>query len=343
MPWKLSMVTHTDLDGVSAAAIILRALGARLGVDARLEFTEPYRLHKSLKSIASSASRGEIITISDIGANPDTFDRVASLLETAVGRGARVYWFDHHRWEAEWLEKLRSIGVNVYVETDTCGAGVVARHVPDAFGVEPDGYIEELVKATCAADIWLWDHPAAPKLYRVVDWKRGRAGDRWRRRLVEKFAAAKSLGEILGDGEVERALMEYIDRELANYEKSIRSVEVLEVDGCRIVVALKRSGPPSRSFLARTLAARYGADVVAIIHRRGISLRSEKVDVRSIAKELGGGGHLRAAGAPLAMPLLWRLAALLYPKLRLRWAARRLAWAVSRVGCRRIAADSRVD
>ncbi len=343
MPWRYSIVTHTDLDGVSAAAIILRATGARLGVDARLEFTEPYRLHKTLKSIASNVSKGEVVTISDIGANPDTFNDVVSLLERAVERGARVYWFDHHRWEPEWLEKLHSIGVHVYVETDTCGAGVVARHVPDAFGVETDGYVEELVRATCAADIWLWDHPAAPKLYRVVDWRRGRAGDKWRRRLVEKFASAKSLGEILGDEEVRRALMEYIDRELANYEKSIRSVEVLEVGGCRVVVALKKSGPPSRSFLARTLSARYNADVVAVIHRRGISLRSETVDVRSIAKALGGGGHLRAAGAPLAMPLLWRLAALIYPRLRLKWAARRLTDAISRAGCRRIAADSRVD
>ena len=343
MPWRYSLVTHTDLDGVSAAAIILRATGARLGVDARLEFTEPYRLHKSLKSIASSVQPGEVVTISDIGANPDTFERVVQLLGRIVERGGRVYWFDHHRWEPEWLERLASIGVRVYVETDTCGAGVVARHVPDAFGVEPDGYVAELVRATCAADIWLWDHPAAPKLYRVVDWKRGRAGDKWRRRLVEKFAAAKSLGEILGDGEVARALMEYVDRELANYEKSIRSVEVFEVDGCRVVVALKRSGPPSRSFLARTLAARYGADVVAIIHRRGISLRSENVDVRSIAKELGGGGHLRAAGAPLAMPLLWRIVAFIYPRLRLKWAARRIHEAVLRAGCRRITADSRVD
>ncbi len=343
MAWRYSILTHTDLDGVSAAAIFLRLTGARLGVDARLEFTEPYKLHKSLRSIARSASPGEYILISDIGANPSIFDEVVSLLRTAIERGARVAWFDHHRWENAWLEKLRELGVHVFVEHDTCGAGVVARRAPSVLGGQVDGYVEELVRATCAADIWLWDHPAAPKLYRVVDWKRGRAGDRWRRRLVEKFASASSLDELLHDEEVWNALIDYVNRELRNYSEAVRYVEVVEAAGCRAVVALKRSGPPSRSFLARTLAARYQADLVVVIHKRGLSFRSETVNVQMLAKYLGGGGHLRAAGAPLRLPLLWRIAAFFYPRLRLRYAARLVREALERVGCRRIEAGHRVD
>ncbi|AEM39720.1 phosphoesterase DHHA1 [Pyrolobus fumarii 1A] len=343
MPWRLSIITHTDLDGVSAAAIALRLAGARLGEDARLEFTEPYKLHKTLKSVARSASPGETIIIADIGANPSTLDAVVSLLREAVGRGARIAWFDHHRWEESWKEKLRDIGADIYVDNDTCGAGVVARYAPEILGGEIDDFIEDLVGATCAADIWIWDHPAAPKLYRVVDWKRGCAGDKWRRRLVEKFASAKSLQEILGDEEVQRALMEYVNTELRNYTEAVRAVQIVAVNGCKAVVALKKSGPPSRSFLARTLAARYRADLVVVIHKRGLSFRSEKVNVRELAKYLGGGGHLRAAGAPLAMPILWRIASIFYPKLRLRWAARRVEEALRAVGCRELPADHRVD
>ncbi len=342
MPWRLTLITHNDLDGVSAAAIALRVANARLGEDARLFFTEPHRLPKTLKSVAGSVSRGETILISDIGANEDTIARAVELLGRMVARGARVAWFDHHRWEEEWVRKLRSAGVHVFVENDTCGAGVVARHVTEILGGRIDSYIEELVAATCAADIWRWDHPAAPKLYRVVDWRRGRAGDKWRRRLVELFRDARSLEEVLGDEEVRRALMEYVNAELRNYSEAVKAVEVVEVDGCRIVLALKRSGPPSRSFLARTLMARYDADVAVIIHR-ALSLRSEDVDVRVLAKALGGGGHLRAAGAPLKMPLLWRIGALFYPRLKLRYASRLVREAAARVGCRRIPADDRVD
>ncbi|HDJ83872.1 MAG TPA: phosphohydrolase, partial [Desulfurococcaceae archaeon] len=35
------------------------------------------------------------------------------------------------------------------------------------------------------------------------------------------------------------------------------------------------------------------------IYSRGISLRSEKVNVAGIARALGGGGHTYSAGAPI--------------------------------------------
>jgi nanoRNase/pAp phosphatase (c-di-AMP/oligoRNAs hydrolase) len=41
------------------------------------------------------------------------------------------------------------------------------------------------------------------------------------------------------------------------------------------------------------------ADAYVFFYNKGVSLRSGSIDVSKIAKELGGGGHKRAAGATL--------------------------------------------
>jgi oligoribonuclease NrnB/cAMP/cGMP phosphodiesterase (DHH superfamily) len=61
--------------------------------------------------------------------------------------------------------------------------------------------------------------------------------------------------------------------------------------------------------------SRFGADVAVIVRSNGAaSLRSRSVDVSVVARRLGGGGHPRAAGARIKLPLIVRLLAKLYPK-----------------------------
>ncbi len=323
-PW-LTVVTHTDLDGVASAAIYLRLAGAEPDVDAEVVMTEPYKLHKVL----SRLERRDRIAIMDLGPNASTFDEVLAALRGLVEAGVRVEWYDHHRWDEAWVKSLAEAGVRVHVDVTTCAAGVVARYAPDELEAEPDEFVERLVSATCAADLWRWDDPLAGRLYRVVDRYKGPRGDEWKRKLIRGFYEGS-----LWWPDLDEALEEYLRLEFKGFLDAERNVMVREIDGCRVVFVLKRPGPPNASILGNSLLSRYQADVAVIVRRRGrgMSLRSRSVNVREIAYALGGGGHPRAAGAPLQLPLLFRLVSIVYPRVRLRYAARLIEDALRRLG-----------
>ncbi|ABM80312.1 DHH family phosphoesterase [Hyperthermus butylicus] len=309
---KVHIVTHTDLDGVASAAIYLRLSGLKLGVDASLTFTEPHKLHKTLQSI-ESVNR---IVIMDLGPNTSTIEKIADTLAGFTSKGVAVEWYDHHRWQEEWIARLRELGVRVHIDTTTCAAGVVARYAPKELGIDVDDYAEKLAAITCAADLWRWDEPMATRLYRVVDRYRGARGDQWRRRLVEGFVSGS-----LWWPELDGALSDYLRLEFSGFNYALRNTVVRDINGCRVVAVLKRPGPPSASILGNILLSRFSADIAVIVRARGskgISFRSSRINVREIAIRLGGGGHPKAAGAPLSLSLPERLIALFYPKVKLK-------------------------
>ena len=325
MPRGVVVVTHTDLDGVAAAAIYHRLAGLVPDVESRVVMTEPYKLHRALSDIGEA----ERVAIMDLGPNASTFPDTLEAVRRLVEGGARVEWYDHHRWDEEWVSKLREAGVRVYVDTTTCAAGVVARYAPRELDAEPDEHVARLVHATCAADLWRWDDPLAPKLFRVVDRYKGARGDEWKRKLIRGFAEGS-----LWWPDLDEALEEYLRLEFRGFEKALSRVLVREVAGCRVVFTLKDPGPPSASILGNALAHRLHADVVVIIRKRGrgMSFRSTRANVREIAYRLGGGGHPRAAGAPLRLPLHYRLLSLVYPRARLLYAARLVEEALKEIG-----------
>lgn len=319
------VVTHTDLDGVASAAIYHRVAGLVPGVETRLVMTEPYRLHRVLRSIGDAGR----VAIMDLGPNASTFDEILDALASMARRGVRIEWYDHHRWEERWVAGLREAGVKVFIDTGTCAAGVVARFASKLYDVEVDDTTEKLVKATCAADLWRWDDPLAPRLYRVIDRYKGARGDEWKRKLVKGFFEGA-----LWWPDLDEALDEYLRLEFRGFEKALRNTIVEDLGGCRAAFSLKDPGPPNASILGNALIDRLGADLVVIVRRRGrgMSLRSRDVNVREIAYRLGGGGHPRAAGAPLQLPLLYRLASLIYPKARLLYARRLVGKALEELG-----------
>ena len=328
---RTHIITHTDLDGVASAAIYLRLSGLKLGVDASLTFTEPYKLHKTLNNVNGV----DKIAIMDLGPNTSTIKEIADIIARLSSKGVTVEWYDHHRWQDEWITMLQKRGARVYVDTTTCAAGVVARYAPGELGVDTDEYAERLAAITCAADLWRWDEPMATRLYRVVDRYRGARGDQWRRKLVEGFASGS-----LWWPELDEALNEYLRLEFSGFNYAFKNTIVQDMHGCRVVAVLKKPGPPSASILGNALLSRFSADIAVIVRARGskgISFRSARVNVREIALKLGGGGHPRAAGAPLNLSLLEKLIALFYPKIKLKAVMRSVETALRELGgCERL-------
>ena len=313
----LYIVTHTDLDGAGSAAAALIAFG-RKPEEATVVYAEPYNLHERLGDIVEYVENEDIIVISDLGPNKSSFEATVQLISKAVQAGARVYWYDHHIWDPRDIEAVQKAGASLTVDTSTCATGVVARYATKHAGTSMTDYLRELEAAVCAADLWRWNHPLAPKLFRIAD-SRYSDEDRnaWKDRLVAKLA----LGT-LWDDEFEERLQDYVNKELFNFNRILKTVYTVS-GKCKVVAAFKMRGPPSNSFIGASLLSRYNADIAVIVRDNGgISLRSRRVNVQVIARSLGGGGHPRAAGARITLPFYVRLVRIITPKILTRHAAR---------------------
>ncbi len=304
------IVTHTDLDGVASAALIIKALGR---VD-RIYFTQPHQLHSALCRVPNSCE----LFIADLGINDSTLDKVLRELRRITSSGGRVRWFDHHVWRCEWINAIINIGVELHVDTSTCGAGVVAKYLPIN-----DSWANELVRAACSVDLWLFNDWRGNYLARYVGYREGGA---WRERIARELASAD---ELISE-EVERVAEEMIDRELKLYSKVLKGAKVSRVAGYRIAYYLKPRTEHVTSYIGNLLLSRFNADIAVICREGSLSLRSREVDVVGIARALGGGGHPRAAGAPAKPPLYVRLLAKIGVKSPLlNWCFRRVAGVVA--------------
>ncbi len=281
------IVTHTDLDGVAAAAIVAGTVGEA----DRLTFAQPHQL----AAVFAKIPNGSEVYVSDLGINQPILEKVAKQVKRIVDSGGTVKWFDHHRWEEEWVRKLREAGAEIYVDTGTCGAGVVAKYLP-----ANAEWVKELVSAACSVDLWVFNDWRGNYLAKYV----GYGGTEWKRMAVAKLVGFSGIDE-----EIEEVVEKVVTRELEILTAAVaKAVIVSSEGGLRAVAYFKgKDDHHLTSFIASLLMNRFDVDVAIICRRGSLSFRSRRdVDVSRAAKLIGGGGHPRAAGAKLDPPL-WRL------------------------------------
>ncbi len=283
------VVTHTDLDGAASAAILTRSLG---GVD-KYVFTQPHLLPRVFSAIKCP---GECeVYVCDLSPNSDGLEPLLETLRRLTGSGIRVWWFDHHVWDPPWIEMFLNAGVRLYQDTSTCTAGIVYRELGSG-----DAVSERIARAACSLDLWAFDDWLGNFLARYVGNSRG---ENWRRRVVARLASGS-----LMDEEVLRVVEDSVDRELRILSEALKKCKLKNLCGLRVAYYYKSVKDHVTSYVASLLISRLGADVVVVCRKGSASLRSGGgVDVREIAKRLGGGGHRNAAGFSLRPPWVYRL------------------------------------
>ena len=312
---KWVAIVHNDFDGTASAAIYARAVGE---LPSSFLLTEPTALPKLLRGFELRDAKR--IVIADLGINSSTFDDILKEVRRLTSQGAEIQWFDHHVWKDEWKQKLSEVGVQVFHDTSTCGAGVVQKVM-----APNDEFSKKLASADCSVDIWLHNDPMGEKLRRVIE---NRRDFEWKRHVMTKF-----FNGVLWDDEFEKILQEMVNKELKGYNKLKDYSRVIEVNGVRGVVAVRWRGPPDISYASQYLMARTGAQFYASANGRSISFRSNSIEVRKYAEKLGGGGHPLAAGAPLKVPFVYRLLYRLGIKgPMLNWVVKRVEEVVREVG-----------
>ncbi len=280
----IAIVFHGDLDGVAGAALIARWAEARGG--RWLLFHSTVRgLRKRLREVVNklrSGLHGAGIVLVDLAVG----SRSDAILYAQLLRGLRAAWFDHHPWPPGAADYLLRAGVEVYHARDLVSAELVAR----ALGLS-DEYSRRLVEVakrddTCQPGEGLEDK------WRVVLRALDDPG-----KAVEALAAGElwpEWAERIYEAEAPKywGLVEDVAGRLRVYEHDGVKVAVIpmepSVDVCSVQKALwKRGWSPDK------------VDVEVYVYPRAVSIRSMRVDASCIARLMGGGGHRRAAGAPL--------------------------------------------
>ena len=306
------VITHTDLDGIASAALICRVVNE----PENIYFAQPHQLG----AVLSKVPNGAYVYITDLGINAGTYSKVVENVRRIINSGGRVRWFDHHVWDEEWINGLSDLGAEIYVDTSTCAAGVVMKYFP----VSGEG-VNELVTATCAIDLWLFNDWRGNFLARYIGYK---GGWEWRVKAVQLLKNFK--GELTP--EIIDKVSEVFDNELRIYSDVVKEASTKFVEGIKLAYYFKNNNEHVTSFIGNLMLSRFAADVALICKYKSISLRSKNFNVREVAKALGGGGHPQASGAK-AEPPLWRLTVALigYKKPLLNWCVSRVSEAIIEV------------
>ncbi len=285
------IVTHTDLDGIVSAAIYVVGMGVKEG-SYSVTFIEPIDVGRS---VCSLVDRGgcRVIAVMDLGVGDNSFKDLRCL--DNLSKDVEIAWYDHHIWEPKWIEKL-SRYIKLYIDPNLgCTASVVAK----SLGVSSD-VIKGYVDTTCAVDSWNFSRWEAPYLYRYADYAKRFYG------LEKVFRDI--LDAIRGNTHVSQFAIwlepfaeVYVDRELKIVSNICRDIKTIEIGGKKICIYYKYFDIPNQSIIGNAIT-RCDCEIAAIIRNlSSISFRSKSFNVREIARKLGGGGHIKAAGAPLKL------------------------------------------
>ncbi len=279
----IAIVFHGDLDGVAGAALLARWA---------METGRRYRfIHSTVRGLRYTL-RDTVNALRSMGGGGVAFIDLSlqgvgdAILYAQYLRGMPAAWFDHHPWPEGAEEKLRAAGVELHRRRDRVSAELVA----EALGLR-DEYSRMLVEAARADDTCAPGESIA---------------DRWRivlRYLDNPVRAA----EALASGSLWPDWAEKIYREkgveyIRLAEKVASRLRVYEYDGIRVAVVTMEPGVDVctvQKVLWKKGWSTESVDVELYIYPRAVSIRSARIDASCIARRLGGGGHKRAAGAPL--------------------------------------------
>lgn len=121
------IITHTDFDGLTSGALLLRLLKQNSG----LLFSSPASLLKVMEKASRSMIRGDTIHIADLALQPHREHDFSDLLADLQSRGIDVVWIDHHEWPAELTNRIRHLCRELIVDTsEKTAAALIRRLMP---------------------------------------------------------------------------------------------------------------------------------------------------------------------------------------------------------------------
>ena len=283
----IGIVSHWDLDGIVAASLLVYG-SEEHSITWDLRLSTPSRL---LKSIEEVAVQGGALAVADLNPNPQA---EPLSLRKLLAKPEKTYWFDHHEWPRKILEDLSTMKrLHLIIDPEATSSELVARHLENECGLKLLEPHREILEVAVADD----KNKGSPELFEEVY--------KWRIILRSiDWPTKYRIAELFANGELWSEWLEEIySKSRAKYEKELSlSIEKtrLYTPDCGLKIAVvKASEQLNPSDVYNRLKEKIEADIYVISYGKGVSLRSEEIDVRRIAQKLGGGGHPKASGARL--------------------------------------------
>ncbi len=236
--------------------------------------------------------------------SPESIAAIEVELRALLERAGTVRWFDHHQWDPETARAVREMGVDLVVGEDDaeCTADVTLRSVDYDF---PD-HLVELAAVTRDHDLWIKEDPRSDDLADLSYWLDAET-------YVELVRAH---GPDLPQGATDFLAERRRDKN-DRIDRAVNRADTYEfaIDG-RPAAARETSPPPEaeEGDPSITVAVTYGrcsqnevaerlrgegADAVVVTKPGGgASIRGSETFQRAheVARQVGGGGHPKAAG-----------------------------------------------
>ncbi|MEM3979999.1 MAG: DHHA1 domain-containing protein [Ignisphaera sp.] len=232
----------------------------------------------------------------DIGLNMDVFNELKDIDLSDIS----IEWYDHHVWDEEWIKDVRYKNIDLYIDRSICATGVIAKKVC----LDQNDRVNKLVRIVCDADTWRFTSYESTFLFRYADLENK---DHWRNNVfkVIKNYLESTIKDIIQY--IEEDVSRYVDEELKTLSLLRSKIMEDKIDEVKLCIYVKDHYIPSSSIIGNAMLS--FCDIAVVVHEtlKSISFRSRKCNVREIANIFGGGGHPKAAGAPLNIPLVVKL------------------------------------
>lgn len=262
-------LTHNDLDAAGSDAICRMVFGG----DILTLFSSVNRFGWFVSQVAGCNGKEDTLIISDLGYQ----NGVEDSLRKAHAAGWKIQWYDHHKWTAEEMERVKPFVVSLTVDTGVCATGVVCR----AFAAG-NAAAAEVSRVVCDYDLWKHEDPRSAVLGMVTS----------KRENLELIRDKLARGIII-DEEVSK-IFSVIERDKNScMRKSIRHARIFR--GTYTIAVMPAYGYPSET--AAAARTELGCDMEVLVFDTGkFSLRSVAPVSHLIARKFNGGGHPNASG-----------------------------------------------
>ena len=267
---KIIHLTHNDFDAVGADAIH-RIRFRDKGVYTIFSSVGKYPVY--LDVISQVPGNGDTLSISDLSYRRG----IEQYLRRIKHKGWRIEWRDHHRWQQDEIELVRSIVDYLHIDTGQCACGICAGDL-----TPEDVVATEIAHVVCDYDLWKHQDPRSGILGLVLQRQKNR----------EHVRDMLILGVF--EDSIIRNEYEDIMREMRKVmQKTKRSASLLGKKYRTIVTPMYGFPSETAAFLRKEL----GSDIEVLVSKTGkFSIRSVPPISHKIAREFGGGGHPEAAG-----------------------------------------------
>lgn len=279
------ILTHNDTDGVCSGAIVLRYFKK-----GEIFIGRAGMVHETIKLFRA---KNRILVITDLSINKQYLKETTSHLTRLKKNGWKIIWLDHHIWDHDLIEGISKVVDKLRIDTRFVGGELAYQEFGDN-----DVVSKKLAEIARDADMVIRDLELT-RLY--VNALRG-----CHYGIVKHMIKTLAKG-VFRDSKIEMCAEKGVEKTKKSKEYAKNTQIIITNSGRRFGLIDLRGKRLSGGEVANTAIELYNLDFSVVIYRNNrlsfYAKSDSNINLLTVAKKLGGGGHPTACGAALKLSL----------------------------------------